>query len=96
MLDAIVTSSKYRVFGCTVFARVSDKLRRKLGEEAFRGVMVGYPYHAPGYRVYNPVTRRITTSVHVMFKEIVPGFLATSQSDKHVSRCLRVKMSSSR
>jgi hypothetical protein len=31
--------------------------------------MVGYPHDAPGYRVYNPATRRITTSVHVMFQE---------------------------
>jgi hypothetical protein len=63
-------------FNCIVFAnKVPDKLRRKLGEKAFRGVMVSYPSDAPYYRVYNPVTRRITTSVHVMFHEIVPGFL---------------------
>jgi hypothetical protein len=35
-------ASKFRVFGCAVFAKVPDKLRRKLGEKAFRGVMVGY------------------------------------------------------
>jgi hypothetical protein len=29
--------------------------------------MVGYPLDAPGYRVYNPETRRITTLVHVVF-----------------------------
>jgi hypothetical protein len=60
-------ASKFRVFGCAVFAKVPDKLRRKLGEKAFRGVMVGYPLDAPCCRVYNPVTRRITTFVHVMF-----------------------------
>jgi hypothetical protein len=49
-------------------------MRRKLGEKAFRGVMIGYPCDAPGYRVYNPVTRRTTTSVHVMFQETFPGF----------------------
>jgi hypothetical protein len=32
---------KFRVFGCIVFAKVPDKLRRKLGEKTFRGVMVG-------------------------------------------------------
>jgi hypothetical protein len=60
-------ASKFRVFGCAVFAKVSDKQRQKLSEKAFRGVMVGYPLDAPGYRVYNPETRRITTSVHVVF-----------------------------
>jgi hypothetical protein len=34
-------ASKFRVFGCAVFVKVPDKLRRKLGEKAFRGVMVG-------------------------------------------------------
>jgi hypothetical protein len=66
--------SKFRVFGCAVFAKVPDKHRRKLGEKAFRGVMVGYPPDAPGYRVYNPETHRITTSVHVVFQEDTPGF----------------------
>jgi hypothetical protein len=67
-------ASKFRVFGCTVFAKVPDKLRRKLGEKAFRGIMDGYPHDAPGYRIYNLVTRRITTSVHLVFQEDVPGF----------------------
>jgi hypothetical protein len=47
-----------------VFAKVPNKLRRKLGEKVFRGVMAGYPHGAHGYRVCNPVSRRITTSVH--------------------------------
>jgi hypothetical protein len=58
-------ASKFRVFGCAVFAKVPDKLRQKLGDKAFRGVIVGYP--TDGYRVYSPETRRITTSVHVVF-----------------------------
>jgi hypothetical protein len=56
-------ASKFRVFGCIVFAEVLDSLGRKLDEKAFRGVMDGYPSDALGYRVYNPLTRRITTSV---------------------------------
>jgi hypothetical protein len=34
-------ASKFRVFGCTVFAKVPDKLDRKLGEKTFRGIIVG-------------------------------------------------------
>jgi hypothetical protein len=41
-------ATKFRIFGCTVFAKVPDKLRRKLDEKAFRGVMVGYLPDAPG------------------------------------------------
>jgi hypothetical protein len=38
--------SKFRVFWCIVFAKVLDKLRLKLREKAFRGVMVSYPHGA--------------------------------------------------
>jgi hypothetical protein len=48
--------------------------------------MVGYSYNSPGRRVYNPATRRITTSVHVKFQESVPGF-ATSH---HVNSSIDV------
>jgi hypothetical protein len=68
------TASKFRVFGCTIFAKVPDKLRRKLREKAFCGILVGYPPQAPGYRINNPAKLRITTSVHVVFREDVPGF----------------------
>jgi hypothetical protein len=61
--------SKLRVFGCIVFAKVPDKLRRKLNEKPFWGVMVGSPPNAHGYHIYNPETRRITTSIHVAFHE---------------------------
>jgi hypothetical protein len=67
-------ASKFRVFGCDVFAKVPDKLCRDFGEKAFRGIMVGYTPDAPGYRIYNLATRQITTSVHVVFQEEVSGF----------------------
>jgi hypothetical protein len=47
-------ASKFRVFGCTVVAKVPDKLRRKLSGKCSRGVMLGYPHNAHGYRIYNP------------------------------------------
>jgi hypothetical protein len=67
-------ASKFRVFGCIVIAKFPDKFRRKLGEKALRGIMVGYPPDALGYHIYNPATRRITASVHVVFQKDVPGF----------------------
>jgi hypothetical protein len=45
---SVLDASKFRVFRCVVFAKVLGKLPRKLGEKAFRGVMVGYPPYAPG------------------------------------------------
>jgi hypothetical protein len=78
-------ASKLRVFGCKVFAKVLNQLRHKFGEKAFRVVIVGYPSNAPGYRVYNRVTRRVTTSEHVMFQEMVPGFHASCEIDSLIS-----------
>jgi hypothetical protein len=78
-------ASKFRVFGCIVFAKVPYKLRRKLGEKAFCGVMVGYPHVAPGYRIYNLVTRRIITSVHVVFQEDSPGFGTRPTNDSVIN-----------
>jgi hypothetical protein len=74
LTSSVPVASKFRVCGCAVFAKVLGKMRRKLGEKAFRGVMVGYPPDAPGDRVYNPETLHITTSVHVVFQENTPGF----------------------
>jgi hypothetical protein len=83
--SSVPYASKFRVFGCVVFAKVPDKLRRKLGEKAFRGVMVGYPPDAPGYRVYNPETRCITTLIHVVFQENTPGFGARLPIDSVIT-----------
>jgi hypothetical protein len=81
-------ASKFRVFGYAVFAKVPDKLRRKLSEKAFRGVMVGYPPNALGYRIYNPETRRITTSVHVVFQENTHDFGARLPVDSVIADAL--------
>jgi hypothetical protein len=44
--------------------QVTPETQRK----SVRGVMIGYPHAALGYRVYNRETRGITTSVHVVFQ----------------------------
>jgi hypothetical protein len=85
LTSSVPDASKFRVFGCAVFAKVPDKLRRKLSEQAFRGVMVGYPTDAPGHRVYNPETRRNTTSVHVVFQKDTPGFGTRISVDKVIT-----------
>jgi hypothetical protein len=35
LTSSVQDASKFRVFGCNVFAKVPDKLRRKLGEMRF-------------------------------------------------------------
>jgi hypothetical protein len=74
-------ASKFHVFCCTIFAEVPDKLRRKQGEKAFRGALVDYRTDTLAYRVYNPVTRRITTSMQVMFQTDVHGVFPSPKTD---------------
>jgi hypothetical protein len=47
--------------------------------------MVGYPPYAPGYRIYNLETRRITTSIHDVFQENTPGFGARLPVDSVIA-----------
>jgi hypothetical protein len=75
---AVPYASTFRVFGCVVFAKVPDNLRRELGMKAFRGVMVGCSPISNWYRVNNPTSIRVTTHAHVKSQKIVPGF-GTSQ-----------------
>jgi hypothetical protein len=82
LTSSVPDASKFRVFGSAVFAKVPDRLRRKLGVNAFRGIMVGYPLDAPRYRVYNPNTRRITT-VHVVIKHTGRRHASSHQLDNH-------------
>jgi hypothetical protein len=46
--------------------------------------------HHNMYRVFNPVTRRITTYVHVMFQSIVLGFGVSLDIDYFISSLLDV------
>jgi hypothetical protein len=79
------TSLIGRISHFTFFWKVPDKLRRKVGEDACRGVLVGYPIDAPMYRVHNPVTRCITSPVHVMIHYNVPRFRISVETDSLIS-----------
>jgi hypothetical protein len=92
LTSAEVCAAKFRAFGCIVLEKLPDKLFRKLGENAFRGVIVSYPSNAEGYCVYNPVTRLITTYVHVMFQESILRFGVSTTIDFWI-RWLRSKPS---
>jgi hypothetical protein len=47
LMSSAPDASKFRVLGGTDFAKMPDKLRRKLSEKTFRGIMVGYPPDDP-------------------------------------------------
>ena len=60
-----------RVFGCDAYAMLYDTERKKHGPRAKQGIYVGQPYESTGYLFYNPETRTVTTTNHIMFNENV-------------------------
>ncbi|GBL61825.1 Retrovirus-related Pol polyprotein from transposon TNT 1-94 [Araneus ventricosus] len=59
--------SKIRIFGCDAYVKVADTQRRKLDPKSKKMIFIGYS--SMGYRVMDPVTRRITFSRNVRFDE---------------------------
>ncbi|GBO22471.1 Retrovirus-related Pol polyprotein from transposon TNT 1-94 [Araneus ventricosus] len=59
--------TKIRIFGCDAYVKVADTQRRKLYPKSKKMIFIGYS--SMGYRVMDPVTRRITVSRNVRFDE---------------------------
>ena len=47
-----------RIFGCPAYVHIPAHMRKKLEDNAFQGILVGYPTYSKGYLVFNPTTRR--------------------------------------
>ncbi|KAJ9542309.1 hypothetical protein OSB04_028815 [Centaurea solstitialis] len=58
-----------RVFGCPTYFQVSGQ--NKLDPKAIKGSLLGYTDGIKGYRIWNPLTRKVVHSRHVRFNEPV-------------------------
>ena len=63
--------SNLRVFGCKAYAHVPDEKRKKLDKKSQKCIFVGYPKGVKGYKLFNPVTRKMLVSRDVIFVENV-------------------------
>ncbi|GBO45116.1 Copia protein [Araneus ventricosus] len=72
--------NKIRIFGCDAYVKVADNQRRKLDPKLKRMIFLGYS--SVGYRVVDPVTRRVTVSRNVRFdeKKIISDKLAATSN----------------
>jgi hypothetical protein len=58
-----------RVFGCVAYAKISDARRTKLDDKSERCIFVGYGERRMGYKLYNPITKKVIMSKDVIFEE---------------------------
>lgn len=58
-----------RVFGCVAYVHLHKHQRDKLSPRAEKCVFLGYAPHQKGYRCYHPSSKRMLTTMDVVFHE---------------------------
>lgn len=59
----------FRVFGCVAHVHVPEARRTKLENKSFECVLLGVSDESKGYRLYDPISKRVVTSRDVVFEE---------------------------
>lgn len=65
--------SHFRVFGSLCFSHVPKVYRNKLQNKSSKGILIGYAFNTKGYRVYDPITNKVTETGHVKIDESILG-----------------------
>jgi len=58
-----------RVFGCVAYAKIPDARRTKLDDKSEKCIFIGYGDRRMGYKLYNPITKKVIMSKDVIFEE---------------------------
>ena len=59
----------FRVFGYVGHVHIPDAMRTKLEDKSLSCVLLGVNDESKGYRLYDPITKKIIMSRDVMFEE---------------------------
>ena len=59
-----------RVFGCKAFAHIPKDERKKFDTKARKCILLGYGNTTKGYRLYDPIDKKVIYSRDVKFNEI--------------------------
>uniref|UniRef100_A0A803NB30 Reverse transcriptase Ty1/copia-type domain-containing protein n=1 Tax=Chenopodium quinoa TaxID=63459 RepID=A0A803NB30_CHEQI len=65
----LVHSLPPRVFGCVVYVHLPKRARNKLEPRAIKCVFIGYGVYQKGYRCYDPIQKRVYTTLDCEFFE---------------------------
>ena len=61
--------SHFKVFGCKAYMHICKENRKKWDSKTKKCIFVGYSITRKGYRLYDPVSRKICVSRDVLFDE---------------------------
>ncbi|GKV36358.1 hypothetical protein SLEP1_g44499 [Rubroshorea leprosula] len=61
--------SSLRVFGCISYAMIASNDRTKMDQKSEKCIFVGYSCESKGYRLYNPITKKLIIRRDVVFDE---------------------------
>ncbi len=59
-----------RLFGCDAYVRVPKEKQTKLDSKSEKCIFIGYKNGVKGYKLWNPVTRKVVYSQDVVFREV--------------------------
>ena len=62
--------SHLRVFGCDAYVHVPKEKRTKLDSKSEKCIFIGYKDGLKGYKLWNPVTRKVVYSRDAVFGEV--------------------------
>ena len=68
-----------RVFGCQAFVHIPKDERKKLDSKSKRCIFLGYGATTKGYRLYDPLKKRVCHSRDVIFNEDKYGQLESEE-----------------
>ena len=71
-----------RVFGCQAFVHIPKDERKKLDSKSRKCILLGYGTTTKGYRLYDPLKKKVFYSRDVIFNEQRCGFVEPSQTQK--------------
>lgn len=63
------TVEHFRIFGCMAHVHVPSVRRTKLDDKSFIYVLLGVSEESKGYRLYDPIAKKIVVSRDVIFEE---------------------------
>jgi hypothetical protein len=58
-----------RIFGSIAYAKIQDEKRTKLEDKSQKCILLGYGENSYGYKLFNPVTKKVIMSRDVRFDE---------------------------